>query len=147
MEYLDNSSNLDLVQNSIDPSCLVATPCHQARIYLASTRRVLLGTPYLPGRLLILHAMVLSILWHFTPHFVLPDHVVRRVQSLCGKYLLTKSGGLSRQIGETVYLLMFLRMAFVCLPGLRRSGNGSSPFIRVYYRHRAMGGYCYRLVQ
>lgn len=42
------------------------------------------------GRLLILNAMVLSVLWHFTPHFSLPAATVHRLQRLCERYLLTR---------------------------------------------------------
>ncbi|OWZ05971.1 Pol Polyprotein [Phytophthora megakarya] len=43
------------------------------------------------GRLLIVQAMVLSVLWHFTPHFTIPDAMIKRIQSLVDKYLLTRN--------------------------------------------------------
>ncbi|OWZ19204.1 Pol Polyprotein [Phytophthora megakarya] len=52
------------------------------------------------GRLLILQAMILSLLWHFTQHFDLPDDMVRRIQSLCEQYLLTRQNTPSRHFAK-----------------------------------------------
>ncbi|OWY90515.1 Pol Polyprotein, partial [Phytophthora megakarya] len=49
------------------------------------------------GRLLILNAMVLSVLWHFTPHFDLPVAMIRWLQSLVEQYLLTRRGEVGRR--------------------------------------------------
>ncbi|ETP28440.1 hypothetical protein F442_22266 [Phytophthora nicotianae P10297] len=34
--------------------------------------------------------MGLSILWRFTPHFTLPDDMIRRLQYISERYLLTR---------------------------------------------------------
>ncbi|GMF42382.1 unnamed protein product [Phytophthora fragariaefolia] len=49
------------------------------------------------GRLVILNAMVLSVLWHFTPHFNLPGAMVRRLQALIDQYVLTRRGDPGRR--------------------------------------------------
>ena len=42
------------------------------------------------GRLLVAQTMVLSRLWHFTTHFTIPQHFVRRWQSMLNRFVLSR---------------------------------------------------------
>ncbi|KAL7690236.1 hypothetical protein Plhal304r1_c013g0050681 [Plasmopara halstedii] len=59
--------------------------------------------------------MVLSILRHFTPHFTLPDDMIRRLQYISERYLLTSRSDPSRRFVK-------LAKANVCHVSFNRGG-------------------------
>ena len=65
------------------------------------------------GRLLVAQTMVLSRLWHFTTHFNIPQHILRRWQSMLNRFVL------SRKYERDSTHIQLIKSEFLYLPNTK----------------------------